>query len=446
MTDNNSKSGNSMWGGRFETAPSNLMLQLTASIPYDRRLYRHDIMGSKAHAAMLARQGIISAQDGKAIDEGLSQVQAEIDAGNFNFKLELEDIHMNIEARLAELIGPAAGRMHTARSRNDQVATAHRLWLRDAVDSLMADLSALLATLEAKAKAHENTILPGCTHTQIAQPVTLGLHLMAYHAMFARDMERLEAAKAHINLSPLGSAALAGTSFPIDRDMTAKALGFAKPIANTMDAVGSRDFVLEYLSAINISGVHLSRLAHELVQWSTSQYGYVRLSDAYTTGSSIMPQKKNPDAAELIRARSGKLAGNLMQMTMVVKALPLTYNLDFQEDKLASFEAYDTLALSLKVMAAMIGEMTVNEARMRDDAENGFSTATDLADWLVKNLNLPFRQAHHVTGKIVKMAEQKNCRLSDLALQDMQGVEAGITADIYNALSVEQAVSARLKR
>lgn len=444
MSDNG-KSGNTMWGGRFDTAPSNLMLQLTASIPYDRRLYRHDIMGSKAHAAMLVKQGIITADDGKAIEQGLTQVQTEIDEGVFDFRLELEDIHMNIESRLATLIGPAAGRMHTARSRNDQVATAHRLWLRDAVAGLEQDLTALCGVLAEKSTKHRNTILPGCTHTQIAMPVTFGLHLQAYKAMFERDLERLADYRKRLNISPLGSAALAGTSFPIDRDMTARTLGFDKPIANTMDAVGSRDFVLEYLSVTSICGVHLSRLAHELVQWSTSQYGYIRLSDTYTTGSSIMPQKKNPDAAELIRARSGKLTGNLMQMTMVVKALPLTYNLDFQEDKLATFEAYDTLSLSLKVMAAMVGEMTVNEARMRADAENGFSTATDLADWLVKNLNLPFRQAHHVTGSIVKMAEQKNCRLSDLPLADMQAVEAGITDDIYNALSVESAVSGRIK-
>lgn len=434
---------NDMWGGRFDASPSDLMLELTASIPYDRRLYRHDIAGSKAHVAMLAKQNILSSVDANAIHDGLDKVQAEIDGGTFDFKLNLEDIHMNIEARLKEMIGEAAGRMHTARSRNDQAATAHRLWMRDAVSELQILTQNLCDTLQAKASAHEDTIMPGFTHTQIAQPVTFAWHLLAYRDMFVRDIERLTNAKTRINESPLGAAALAGTSFPIDRNMTAKELGFAKPIANTMDAVGTRDHVLEYLSAIAICGITLSRLAHELVQWSTVQFGYVRLSDAYTTGSSIMPQKKNPDAAELIRAKAGKLTGNLMQMLMVVKAMPLTYNLDFQEDKLATFEAYDVLSLSLKVMREMIATMDVKTDRMRADAENGFSTATDLADWLVKNLNMAFRDAHHVTGTIVKLAESKNCKLHELALADMQQVEAGITEAIYQALSVEDAVKAR---
>lgn len=438
--------GNAMWGGRFDAAPSDLMLQLTASIPYDRRLYKHDIAGSKSHVRMLAAQNIIAQKDADAILAGLDKVEAEIDAGTFDFKLELEDIHMNIEARLKELIGEAAGRMHTARSRNDQSATAHRLWMRDAVAALQDQAEALRAALKAQANKHENTIMPGFTHTQIAQPVTFAWHLSAYGDALGRDLERLNNAKAHINESPHGAAALAGTSFAIDRNATAQALGFDRPIGNTMDAVGARDHVLEYLSACAICGITLSRLAHELVQWSTSQFGYIRLSDGFTTGSSIMPQKKNPDAAELIRARSGKLVGNLMQMLMVVKAMPLTYNLDFQEDKLATFETYDTLSLSLRVMTAMIAEMTVNVDKMRADAENGYSTATDLADWLVGHLGMPFRQAHHVTGALVKLAETKKCRLQDLSLTEMQDVEPGISEDIYKALSVENAVAARRRK
>jgi argininosuccinate lyase len=434
---------NAMWGGRFEQAPAEIMVQINASIDVDRRLYRQDIAASQAHARMLAAQKILTAAEGDSICQGLEAILKEIESGKFVFKAELEDIHMNVEARLKELIGDVAGKLHTARSRNDQVATDFRLWLREAISSLMDEVSALQAVLQKQAAANAQTIMPGFTHLQIAQPVTLQLHLMAYHAMLERDKARLADCSHRLNECPLGACALAGTSYPINREMTAKALGFKAPMANTMDAISSRDFVLEFLSAAAICAVNLSRLAEELVLWSTVQFGYIRLSDSYTTGSSIMPQKKNPDAAELVRAKSGRITGSLMQMLMVMKALPLTYNKDMQEDKQAVFDTFDTLVLCLKAMSGMIGEMKVNQARMLTDAENGYATATDLADWLVKKLGLPFRQAHHVTGAIVKLAESKGVKLHELSLAELQAIEPRITPEIQDSLSVISAVKAR---
>lgn len=437
---------NAMWGGRFEAAPSDVMIQINASIDVDKRLYRQDIQGSRAHAKMLAACGILGADEAARIDEGLQQVQAEIESGNFVFKVELEDIHMNIEARLKELIGDVAGKLHTARSRNDQVATDFRLWLKDAAASLQGGIEAFRAVLADKAKAHEQTIMPGFTHLQIAQPVTLGLHLSAWAAMLARDGGRFADARTRMDECPLGACALAGTSFPIDRAMTARELGFKGPVANTMDAVAARDFVLEFLAASAICAVNLSRFAEELILWSTTQFGYVRLDDSYTTGSSIMPQKKNPDAAELVRGKSGKMVGLLVQMMGVMKALPLTYNKDMQDDKEAVFAAYDTLILCLRAMTGMVAGMTVNEDRMYADAANGYSTATDLADWLVRELGLPFRDAHHVTGRIVKLAEGKGCRLESLSLAEMQAVDARMTQGVYDVLNVDAAVKARLRK
>jgi argininosuccinate lyase len=432
-----------MWGGRFEDAPSDIMVQINASIDVDKRLYRQDIRGSLAHCKMLVTCGILTAEDGDRIEAGLKTVLEEIGSGNFTFKIELEDIHMNVESRLRELIGDAAGRLHTARSRNDQVATDFRLWLREAMQTLEDGIKTLQETLRTQAETHRTSIMPGFTHLQIAQPVTLGLHLMAWHDMLERDAGRFANARDRMNECPLGACALAGTSYPANRDMTARELGFRQPVRNTMDAVASRDFVLEYLAAASICASHLSRFAEELVLWSTSQFGFVRLSDRYTTGSSIMPQKKNPDAAELVRAKSGLVTGRLMQMLMILKALPLTYNKDLQDDKAASFEVFDTLQLCLRAMNGMVSEMVVNTGRMQADAENGFSTATDLADWLVKTLALPFRQAHHVTGQIVKMAETRGIRLDELALADMQAVEPRINEGIFNALRVVDAVRAR---
>jgi len=434
---------NAMWGGRFEAAPAELMTQINASIDIDKRLYAQDISGSIAHARMLGKQKIISTEDAEKIIGGLEAVRAEIEAGDFNFSAALEDIHMNVEHRLKELVGDAAGRLHTARSRNDQVATDFRLWLRDAIDTLVADVEELQATLEKRAAEHKSTIMPGFTHLQVAQPITLALHLGAYVEMLGRDKSRLQDCRERLNESPLGAGALAGTSYPIDRDFTADALGFKRPMPNTLDAVSARDFVLEFLSAASICAMHLSRFAEELILWSTPQFGFVHMSDAYSTGSSIMPQKKNPDAAELVRAKSGFVTGRLVQLLMVLKALPLAYNKDLQDDKAPVFDVFDTLRLCLKVTGGMVAEMQVNEDAMRAQAESGFATATDLADWLVQKLDMPFRDAHHVTGRIVKLAEEKSCRLDELDLSDMQAVEPKITNDIYNALNVEAAVKAR---
>ena len=427
---------NQMWGGRFEEAPSDIMVQINASIDVDKRLYRQDIQGSVAHCEMLVAQKILKADEGQKIIDGLAAVLAEIDSGKFVFKTELEDIHMNVESRLKEIIGDVAGKLHTARSRNDQVATDMRLWTKEAVKAVMAEIAALQEVLDRQSAAHATTVMPGFTHLQIAQPVTLGLHLQAYFDMLARDKGRFADCLDRMDESPLGACALAGTRHDIDRALTAKKLGFRQPVRNTMDAVAARDFLLEFMSAASICIIHLSRLAEELVLWSTVQFGFIRLGDKFTTGSSIMPQKKNPDAAELVRAKSGRVVGNLMQLLMVMKALPLTYNKDMQEDKLTVFETYDTLLLCLKATAGMIGGMEVNAERMRADAESGYSTATYLADWLVKNLDVPFRQAHHITGAIVQIAEKKGLKLHELALADMQKVEPRITNDVFGFIKI----------
>ena len=432
-----------MWGGRFKTAPSELMQAINASIDIDKRLYAHDIKGSLAHVAMLADCSIIKNEEAALIAKGLHQIQEEIEKGAFPFREDLEDIHMNIEARLHEIIGDIAGKMHTARSRNDQVATAFRLWMKDAIAEIMAQLTGLADTISKQASIHEHSIMPGFTHLQIAQPVTVARHLGAWQQMLSRDRLRFGGCLDRLDYCPLGAAALAGTSFPINRAQTAEALGFKAPIGNTMDAVSSRDFVLEFLSASAICASHLSRFAEELILWSSAQFGYVTLSDDFTTGSSIMPQKKNPDAAELIRGKSGQITGLLMQMLMVMKALPLSYNKDMQEDKEAVFKAFDTLSLCLSAMCGMIGSLSFHTEKMKTDAGNGYSTATDLADWLVKELGLPFRKAHHITGQLVRAAELRRCKLDELELVDMQAVEPRITKAIYKVLDVESAVRQR---
>ena len=432
-----------MWGGRFSGGPDAVMEAINASIDFDKRLYAQDIAASQAHARMLADQGIINAEDADAIVNGLNDVKAEIEAGDFPFSRALEDIHMNVEARLAELIGDAAGRLHTGRSRNDQVATDFRLWVRDALDELDGDMRALQAALIDVADQHAASIMPGFTHLQSAQPVTLGHHLLAYVEMIGRDRSRARDCRARMNESPLGAAALAGTSFPLDRHQTATALGFEQPAANSMDAVSDRDFAMEFLSFASILSVHLSRLAEEYVIWCSQQFGYVRLGDAFSTGSSIMPQKRNPDAAELVRAKVGRVIGALNGLMIVMKGLPMTYGKDMQEDKEPVFEVFDTVKLGLAAMTGMLMDSTFDAERMAADAGRGFATATDLADWLVCVLGMPFRQAHHVTGALVKMAEDKGCDLADLDLADMQSVEAGITDDIYSVLSVESALAGR---
>lgn len=432
-----------MWGGRFSAGPSAVMEAINASIDFDKKLYAQDIAGSKAHARMLADQGIIEAADADAIVKGLDDIQAEIETGTFEFKTALEDIHMNVESRLRELIGDAAGRLHTARSRNDQVATDLKLWVRDALDGLERDLKALQAALIDQAERHAGSVMPGFTHMQTAQPVTLGHHLMAYVEMLGRDRSRVSDARARMNESPLGAAALAGTSFPVDRDATARALGFDRPAANSLDAVSDRDFAMEYMAVAAICAVHLSRLAEEIVLWCSDQFGYVRLSDEFSTGSSIMPQKRNPDAAELVRAKAGRVIGALNSLMIVMKGLPMTYGKDMQDDKEPVFEVADTMALSLAAMTGMIEGAVFNESRMKDDAGKGFSTATDLADWLVRTLAMPFRDAHHVTGALVKMAEERGCGLEDLALADMQAVNAGISGEIFAVLGVDKSVASR---
>jgi argininosuccinate lyase len=434
---------NRMWGGRFAAGPADVLAAINASIDVDKRLYAQDIGGSLAHAEMLVRRRIISAKDGAAIRRGLTRVLKEIDAGTFRFKAALEDIHMNVEARLAELIGPAAGRLHTARSRNDQVATDFRLWVRDAIDGLDGSLKGLQRVLIRRAEQHAATIMPGFTHLQPAQPVTFGHHLLAYVEMFGRDRGRLQDCRRRTNESPLGAAALAGTSFPVDRAMTAKALGFERPMANSLDAVSARDFALEFLAAASISGLHLTRLAEELVLWTTPQFGFIRLSDAFTTGSSIMPQKRNPDAAELVRAKAGRLLGSLVGLAVVMKGLPLAYSKDMQEDKERVFAAADALELALAAMTGMIDDLAVDAAAMRRAAERGFSTATDLADWLVRAKGLPFRDAHHVTGRVVRLAETKKCELEDLSLAEMQAIDRRIDRGVFSVLGVERSVASR---
>ena len=432
-----------MWGGRFGSKPDPLMEEINASIDFDRHLYRQDIAASKAHAAMLAKTGIITAQDAKRIAHGLDTILSEIETGKFNFKRALEDIHMNVESRLDELIGPAAGRLHTARSRNDQVATDFRLWVRDAIDGIDAALATYQRALAQKALKHAATVMPGFTHLQAAQPVTFGHHLLAYVEMAARDRSRFADARTRLNESPLGAAALAGTSFPIDRSMTAKALGFTQPMANSLDAVADRDFVLETLAASAIAAVHLSRFAEEIVMWSSPRIGLLRLSDAFTTGSSIMPQKRNPDAAELVRARSGRIVGALTALLMVMKGLPLAYQKDMQEDKEGTMDALGALALSINAMTGMVRDMKPDVARMKAAAGEGFATATDLADWLTRTLNMPFRKAHHVTGKIVAKASAAGVPLDKLPLRTMQEVEPRITKAVFGVLSVDASVKSR---
>jgi len=435
--------GQSLWGGRFETKPAELMQAINVSIGVDRRLAEQDLAGSRAHAAMLHKVGVLSSADAASIAEGLDRIEAEILSGAFPFRDEFEDIHMNIEARLAELIGPAAGRLHTARSRNDQVAVDFRLWVRAACDRTTADLMALIRSLLAKAEANLTTLMPGFTHLQPAQPITFAHHLMAYVEMFARDWARFKDARARMNESPLGAAALAGSPFPIDRDATASALGFARPTANSLDSVSDRDFALEALSAASICALHLSRLAEEIVIWTTPQFGFAALSDAFTTGSSIMPQKRNPDAAELVRAKAGRIFGSLAQLTIVMKGLPLAYSKDLQEDKPPVFDAFDALELSLRAMAGMVDDLTPGTERMAAAAGGGYSTATDLADWLVRALDMPFRDAHHVTGRTVRRAETLGVALADLPLAELQAIEPRITRDVYSVLSPQSSVESR---
>jgi argininosuccinate lyase len=437
-------STNKMWGGRFEAGPAAIMREITPSIDFDKRLAGEDLAGSRAHCRMLSNEGIISKDDAQKILDGLTQIEKEITDGSFVFKRELEDIHLNIEARLAELIGPAAGRLHTARSRNDQVVTDFRLWVRAACERADKGLLALQRALVAQAGRHVETIMPGFTHMQVAQPVTFGHHLLAYVEMAARDRGRFEDARKRLNECPLGAAALAGTSFPIDRDATSHGLGFARPMRNSMDAISARDFALEYLAACSIAAVHLSRLAAELVQWSTPAFGFVKLSDAFTTGSSIMPQKRNPDAAELIRGKTGRVLGDFVALATVVKGLVLTYGTDLQEDKERVFDAADTLELCLAAMAAMVADMTAQPEKMRAACEPGFPTATDLADWVVRVLKKPFREAHHIAGSIVKLAETKGVTLDKLPLAEMQSVEPAITQEVFKVLSPEASVASRM--
>ncbi|MDP3745549.1 MAG: argininosuccinate lyase [Phenylobacterium sp.] len=449
MTDNSSpasnktQDGQAMWGGRFTSKPAELMQAINVSIGFDRRLAAQDLAGSRAHAAMLRKQGVISSEDEAAIQGGLQAIEAEMDAGTFPFRDEYEDIHMNVEARLRELIGPAAGRLHTARSRNDQVALDFRLWVREACDRTGAQIRDLQAALLAKAEPHAATLMPGFTHLQPAQPVTFGHHLMAYVEMFGRDASRFADARARMNECPLGAAALAGSPFPIDRHATAQALGFDGPTANSLDSVADRDFALEALAAATICAVHLSRLAEEIVIWMTPQFGFVKLSDAFTTGSSIMPQKKNPDAAELVRAKVGRLLGSFTQLTVVMKGLPMTYSKDMQEDKVPTFEAFDALELSLAAMAGMVADLEPVAEKMAAAAGAGYSTATDLADWLVRELDMPFRDAHHVTGAAVKKAESLGCDLSSLPLSELQALESRITAGVFEVLTPAASVASR---
>ena len=442
MSEEN-KQKSSIWGGRFRTGPSDLMQEINASISFDKNLYSEDIEGSKAHALMLEKQQIISPEDLKAIQNGLDQIYTEISNNTFSFKIELEDIHMNIETRLAELIGEPAKRLHTARSRNDQVATDIRLWLRNRIDELDAELQRLQEILLHKAKKNIHTLMPGYTHLQTAQPISFGFHLAAYIEMMGRDRQRLQDCRKRLNESPLGAAALAGTSFPIDRHMTAKTLGFDRPMANALDAVSSRDFALEFTSAAAICAMHLSRLAEEIVIWSTDRFNFIRLSDEFTTGSSIMPQKKNPDAAELIRAKPGRIIGHFVSLATILKGLPLAYGKDMQEDKEPLFDTQKTLSISIAAMSGMIADMSVNQAAMRDALQKGHPTATDLADFLVRELNKAFRDAHHISGSLVALADDKGCPLEDLSLEDMQKIEPLLDESVFAVLKIEDACNAR---
>ncbi len=434
---------NPMWGGHYAQGPSVIMAEINASIDVDKRLYAHDIRASKAHAKMLGAQGILSGKDVKAITKGLDAIQEEIEDGTFVFSTALEDVHMNIEANLKEKIGDAAGRLHTARSRNDQVATDFRLWLRDMIDELDGSLQDFQAALIDKAEAYASLTMPGFTHLQPAQPITLGHHLLAYVEMVGRDRERMKDARKRVNEMPLGAAALAGTSFPIDRAAVAKELGFDRAMANSLDAVSSRDFALEFLSAATVLGVHLSRLAEEIVIWASPSFGFIKLSEAFTSGSSIMPQKRNPDAAELVRAKTGRLLGAFSALTVIMKGLPLAYAKDLQEDKEQVFDAADTLRLSIAAMAGMVRDMQPQEKALKHALDVGFITATDLADWLVREADVPFRDAHRITGKIVRLAEDKGCRLDELSLEEMQEVEKRITQSVFGVLDPVQATASR---
>ncbi|WP_127754669.1 argininosuccinate lyase [Devosia sp. 1566] len=434
---------NKMWGGRFASGPDAIMEEINASIGFDQRLFPQDIAGSIAHARMLAATGILTQADADSITAGLTEVLGEIENGTFTFSRSLEDIHMNVESRLREKIGDAAGRLHTARSRNDQVATDFRLYVRDTIDTLLVQIRGLQLALVTKAEDEAETIMPGFTHLQNAQPVTFGHHLLAYVEMLGRDAGRLQDARKRLNENPLGSAALAGTPYPIDRDMTAQALGFDRPTANSLDAVSDRDFILETLAAAAICAMHLSRFAEELVIWSSAQFGFIKLSDKWTTGSSIMPQKRNPDAAELVRAKVGRIIGALSSLLVVMKGLPLAYSKDMQEDKEVAFDALDALSLSLAAMTGMVGDLTANRERMHASASAGFSTATDVADWLVRQANIPFRDAHHITGQIVALAEAKGCGLEGLTIEDFKSVDERLDSRIHKVVTVEASVAAR---
>ena len=434
---------NRMWGGRFSQEPNEIMEEINTSIGFDQELFRQDIMGSKAHVSMLARQSIINQEDAERIDQGLDTILTELENGAFKFSRSLEDIHMNIESRLAELIGPVAGKLHTARSRNDQVATDLRLWARDTVDQLTEQLRELQLVLATKAEQHAAVTMPGFTHLQTAQPVTFGHHLLAYVEMFDRDCRRLQDARMRLNESPLGAGALAGTSFPIDRNYTSTELGFERPMANSIDAVSDRDFVMEILAAASICATHLSRFGEEIVLWCSSQFNFIELPDEFTTGSSIMPQKKNPDAAELVRAKTGRIFGALNAIMVVMKGLPLAYSKDMQEDKEQTIDALKNLSLAIAAMTGMVKDMKPNIKTMEQAASLGFSTATDLADWCVRVLGLPFREAHQITGKIVAMAEEQDKDLHQISLESLQSVDARITDDVFSVLAVESSVSSR---
>ncbi|MDJ0513178.1 MAG: argininosuccinate lyase [Methyloceanibacter sp.] len=434
---------NTMWGGRFASSPSDIMEEINASIDFDKRLWRHDIEASKAHVTMLEATGILAPDETARITQGLDQILAEIEAGDFKFSRALEDIHLNVENRLKEIIGPVAGKLHTARSRNDQVATDFKLYVRDEIGLIDAGLAQLQLALTTRALEEAATIMPGFTHLQTAQPITFGHHCLAYVEMFARDRSRFQDAAKRLNECPLGSAALAGTSFPVDRHKTAKALGFDRPTANSLDSVSDRDFALETLAAAAIAAIHLSRLAEELVLWTSPQFGFVRLSDSFSTGSSIMPQKRNPDAAELVRAKTGRIAGAFQTLLMVMKGLPLAYAKDMQEDKEPVFDALDALKLGISALAGMVSDMVVNAEAMKKAAGSEYSTATDLADWLVQNLDTPFREAHHITGTIVALAEEKGIELKRLKLDDLQGVEPRITEDVFDVLDPARSAKSR---
>lgn len=441
--DKNNNS-NPMWGGGFTKEVSEIMKFINQSISFDKRLYKYDIQGSKAHCTMLIEKQIISEKDGQKILEGLDIILKEIEDGKFEFKENLEDIHMNIEYRLHQIIGDAAGKLHTARSRNDQVATDFKLFVREHLDILDIALKNMQDSLLDKAEEHYDTLMPGFTHLQTAQPVTFGHHLLAYFEMIRRDRLRISSAKSIMNECPLGAAALAGTSFPIDRNLTANILGFKNPTSNSIDSVSDRDFVIEFLSICSIIAIHLSRFAEEIVIWSSAEFSFIKLSDSLTTGSSIMPQKRNPDAAELVRAKTGRIFGSLNTILVVMKGLPLTYSKDMQEDKEPLFDAVDNILISISAMASMIEDMKINKEIMRKSAERGFSTATDLADWIVYNLGIPFRESHKISAKIVKYAEDSNCKLNEVPILEMQKIESKITKEIYSVLSVENSVKSRI--